>query len=195
MNLLSSYLVVGFSSQSVRMCLYLCFSYDGPVAVCESTATDSAVLNQSSTIEEQTATPSSHCPPPICKLAAIYLIYLSALSFVAWPFLTKTILQSYRKALHKYILKTWPHHFQTYCTNLSLPSCAAIYGHPDLIADYSPILSSVTIIRNRVSGNHCLIFVQNNVTSYLHALTSFLIMNSFTGLMVPACSWSSAGGC
>ncbi|XP_026212647.1 calcium/calmodulin-dependent protein kinase type II subunit gamma-like isoform X4 [Anabas testudineus] len=34
------------------------------VAVCESTDTDSAVLNQSSTIEEQIPTPPSHCPAP-----------------------------------------------------------------------------------------------------------------------------------
>uniref|UniRef100_A0A3Q1IGD6 calcium/calmodulin-dependent protein kinase n=1 Tax=Anabas testudineus TaxID=64144 RepID=A0A3Q1IGD6_ANATE len=37
------------------------------VAVCESTDTDSAVLNQSSTIEEQIPTPPSHCPAPTSR--------------------------------------------------------------------------------------------------------------------------------
>lgn len=49
----------------------VCFCCLGAVAACDFTSTDSAVLSQCSTIEEQTQTPSPPPPPPTCKLTIV----------------------------------------------------------------------------------------------------------------------------
>lgn len=72
---------------SVYSCVFVCLCpVMGAAAASESTSTGSAGLTQSSTAEEQAQTPSPHCPPPTCKSAAVYLIRLSALTFLSWPF-------------------------------------------------------------------------------------------------------------
>lgn len=140
----------------------------GAVAACESTSTDSAVFSQCSTTEEQTQTLSPHCPPPTCKSAAVYLVQLSLLTFVSWPFLLhptsvlqKQIHPTSKKTLLTYILalntlhinepkwKIWPLLFPpTYCTSSPLPSCAAIYWHPGLQATVSNVHITVCLEAN-----------------------------------------------
>lgn len=64
------------SSDFICVCLMM-----GAVAASESAGTDSGVLSECSTTEEQTQTLSPHCPT--CKSAAVYVIQLLALTFVS----------------------------------------------------------------------------------------------------------------
>uniref|UniRef100_A0A3Q0RZV2 calcium/calmodulin-dependent protein kinase n=1 Tax=Amphilophus citrinellus TaxID=61819 RepID=A0A3Q0RZV2_AMPCI len=85
--ILTTMLVSRNFSVSVYLCVFVCLCpVTRAAAATESTSTDSAGLTQSSTTEEQAQTPSPQCPTPTCKSAAVYLIRLSALTFLSWPF-------------------------------------------------------------------------------------------------------------
>lgn len=131
-------------SMFLYVCLYVC-----PVmraaATSDSTSTDSAGLTQSSTIEEQAQTPSPQCPPLTCKSAAVHLIRLSALTFLAFSchtrqqyFKTKIkqatqdIMAVKQRHMNRNISSSSHHrrlyHFQPYC--------AAIYWRSNITTVY-----------------------------------------------------------
>lgn len=162
-------------------------------AVCESSSSDSAVLSQCSTTEEQTLSP--HSPPPLCKSAAVYPIQPSALTFSSCFFLFKVVTRYFGlKRLH---VNNSP--FPTNLLHLfpsALLCCHLLASRPDCKLLFQMFIYNwVSFPIFTAWFTSCRIYKKKKVKYKVIRLLSFAKYNFITGMTVPACSSSSAGGC